>query len=446
MGGITAHVMNTLDPKPDRLQSIGNSWEERLEYIVRMMRDVSRQTDPRVMMDIYRGYVSTIFPTHRYVSLSRRDLPRPFYRVTRSDIWTHHPDPWRQKDALPMFDRGLLGDLLWGDWPVIIDDLSQVLKPDDPGLAYFAGMSSLIAIPHYDNGDGLNMVVMMRKEANGFDRNLLPEQTWTGNLFGRATKNLVLSRQLDEAYRVVDKELQVVADIQRSLLPSAMPDIQGMEVATYYQTSKRAGGDYYDFFPFADNRWGFFVADVSGHGTPAAVIMAVTHAIAHTCPDDSYPPGKLLQFVNQHLSKRYTNGTGTFVTAFYGVYDPATRTLEYSCAGHPPPMLIRCSEGKVDQLSDAQCLPLGIDADEVYVEASVQLQKGDIMVIYTDGITEARAPAGEMFGSDRLKQLLTSCAFRADALIRSTLQEVDAFTVGAPPNDDRTLVIAKVKL
>jgi len=426
-------------------ETLGGNWSDRLDYIVRMMRDVSRQTDPSRMMEIYANYASAIAPTDRFIALSRRDLPSPFYRITRSDLWKHAPDPWKHKDALPMFDRGLLGELLWGDLPVQIDDLATVLKSDDPAAEYFAGMRSLTAIPHYDNGDGLNMVVVMRKEVNGFDREQLADSTWTSNLFGRATKNLVLSRQLQEAYAAVDKEMQVVADIQRSLLPSALPEIPGLEIATHYQTSRRAGGDYFDFFPLADGRWGIFIADVSGHGTPAAVIMAVTHTIAHTCPDDPFPPAKLLHFVNRQLANRYTSGNGTFVTACYAIYDPVARTLEYSGAGHPPTMVIRCSEGRVETLDHAQGLPLGIDPDEVYPEATVQLMAGDIVVFYTDGITEARHPTGEMFGTTRLQQLLTACAFRADALIRTTLAEVDAFTAQAPPSDDRTLVIAKVK-
>ncbi len=104
------------------------------------------------------------------------------------------------------------------------------------------------------------------------------------NLFGRATHNLVLSDQLKVAYEAVDYEMKVVADIQRSLLPMQMPSIPTLSLAAHYQTSHRAGGDYYDFFPLPDGKWGILIADVSGHGTPAAVLMAVTHSLAHTLP------------------------------------------------------------------------------------------------------------------------------------------------------------------
>src|SRR5690349_24930591 len=147
----------------------------------------------------------------------------------------------------------------------------------------------------------------------------------TNNLYGRATHNLVLAEKVKEAYEAVDEEMRIVAALQRSLLPDPLPKIPTMSVAAHYQTSHRAGGDYYDFFPLPDGKWGILIADVSGHGTPAAVLMAVTHTIAHTYGGPPTPPGTLLNFVNRHLAARYTNGNGTFVTAFYGIYDPASR-------------------------------------------------------------------------------------------------------------------------
>lgn len=129
--------------------------------------------------------------------------------------------------------------------------------------------------------------------------------------------------------------------MQRSLLPQELPDILGVELAAEYLTSHAAGGDLYDLASMADGSWGIFIADVSGHGTPAAVIMAITHALAHAHPG---PPDPLVPFddlFNQRLSRDYTPRTPAFVTAFYGVYNPTTRTLTYCNAGHPPPRLIR---------------------------------------------------------------------------------------------------------
>jgi len=439
-------------------------WEQRLDFVVETMREISRQTDPQAMVKAYGLRMKRIMPSDRLVSLSRRDLPARQYRITRSSTWDGTINPWKQRQELPIFDRGLLGDLLYGDTPVILDDLPSRLAPDDPAMQFLEGMGSLVAVPLFDQGVALNMVVLMRQPKGAFPREQLPENVWMANLFGRATHNLVLSNDLkragDEvrrAYDVVDRELQSVAEIQRSLLPSTLPDIPTLDVAAHYQTSRRAGGDYYDFFPLppsdgsvalgADHPWGILVADVSGHGTPAAVLMAVTHSIAHTLVGPPMPPSRLLAFINHHLTARYTTESGHFVTAFYGVYDPSTRTLTYSTAGHNPPRVRRAGSDQVCPIDGRASLPLGIDPEESFCDASRRLEPGDVLLLYTDGITEARNPAGEMFGTDRLDQILleAECGSGARDLLASVLNELRRFTDGRPAGDDRTLLALRVR-
>ena len=316
---------------------------QRLKIIVDTMREISRQTDPQVISKIYGERMRQLTPFDRFVALSRRELPRPQYRITRSSLWKEEVNPWTERERLPLLSGGLFGDLIWGDEPRIIDDLAAEVHRDDPAREYFDGMGSLTAIPHYDRGEGLNMVIVMRDEPAAFDFEDLPQMVWVNNLYGRATHNLVLAEQVKAAFEQVDREMQTVADLQRSLLPDPLPKIPTMALAAHYQTSHRAGGDYYDFFCLPGGQWGILIADVSGHGTAAAVLMAVTHSIAHTYPGPPEPPGELLSHVNRVLAERYTGNTGAFVTAFYGIYDPATRTISYSSAGHPPPRLKRCA-------------------------------------------------------------------------------------------------------
>jgi sigma-B regulation protein RsbU (phosphoserine phosphatase) len=264
------------------------------------------------------------------------------------------------------------------------------------------------------------------------------------SLFGRATSNLVVSEELQRAYQALDREFKTVGEIQRSLLPAQLPSIPTMDLAAFYRPSERAGGDYYDFFPLPDGKWGIFLADVSGHGTPAAVLMAVTHCIAHMHPGPAIPPAQVLDFLNRHLASLYTHENGNFVTAFYGVYDPSNRLLTYASAGHNPPRLKRCQDGSLLALDGAQGMPLGIFAETTYEECSLPLQRGDQIIFYTDGITEAHNPAGEMFGTDRLDHVLEDCSLQASALLDSLLQSVEAFTAGHPADDDRTLIVARI--
>lgn len=235
-----------------------------------------------------------------------------------------------------------------------------------------------------------------------------------------------------------------MADIQRSLLPAALPRIPTLDLAAHYETSAQAGGDYYDFFPLPDGRWGIFIADVTGHGTPAAVVMAFTHALAHTIPGPPDPPGRMLEYLNAELCSHYTNGNATFVTAFYGIYNPTDRTLAYASAGHPPPRLKRCDDGSMASLNAVNDVPLGVDADTRYEVGEHRLHVGDQIVFYTDGISEAFNPAGEQFGADRLDEVLGSCRPGAQMLIQAVLDAVKIFTAGRPADDDRTLLVAKV--
>lgn len=425
-----------------------SDWCQRLQAVIQTMREMSRQTDPQEMVRSYARRMQQILPVDCRISLSRRNLKHPCVRVTRFSQWEDesHPwkeiNPWKESDKLPVLDRGLLSELIYEDIPRIIPDLQ--LADDDPAREFLAGQRSLMALPLYDQGEALNMVIIGRKEPDAFPYEELPERVWMSNLFGRAAHNLVLVEERNEAYRLIDRELQAVADIQRSLLPQTMPQIETLKIAAHYQTSRRAGGDYYDLFRLPNDQWGLLIADVSGHGTPAAVMMAVTHCIAHIYPGEPTPPSRLLHYLNQQLTQNYTSKSGHFITAFYGVYDTKSRQLTYSCAGHNPPRLLRCGVTAVQPLSDATMPPLGFMTNIQYIDHSVALSSGDRLVLYTDGIVEAHSPQGEMFGTQRLDDALCQCGGNAEVSLRRVLADLESFTDGLPPDDDRTLLIADV--
>jgi sigma-B regulation protein RsbU (phosphoserine phosphatase) len=428
---------------PSRVGLPGADWRQQLEHITTLMQDISRETDPQKMVARYGAGMQNVIARDRLVALSRRNLEAPRYRITRSDLWDTPVNPWRNADRLPEFDHGILGELLYAGEARVLDTID--VPADDPAAEYFAGMKSGITVPTWDEGEVLNMVLMMRREPNAYSPEDLPQAVWMANLFGRATKNLVLSHELDRAYARLDEELRVVADIQRSLLPGELPRVQGLDVAAYYETSQYAGGDYYDFFPLVGGKLGILVADVCGHGTPAAVLMAITHSLAHTFPGEEPCPGGLLEYVNRHLAARYID-RGAFVTAFFGVYDPEKRTLRYSSAGHNPPRVKRCADGRLFELDEARNLPLGILHDTKYEPATVELEVGDQVIFYTDGITEARGgkDGNELFGIKRLDAVMENCAISSQGLIDTVLASVAEFTEGRPADDDRTMVIARV--
>jgi sigma-B regulation protein RsbU (phosphoserine phosphatase) len=426
---------------PDFFETEPRNWRARLAASVEVMREFSRYSDPQEMYAVFARRMAQLFPVSRQLTVSRRGLRFPHYRVTRFNLWTDPADPWKESHRLPVHEGGLLAGLLYGDQPRVIDELA--LDADDPAHEYLAGQRSLLAIPHYDQGSSQNVVILARDEPSAFPRDRVPDLVLLSNLFGRATQTLVLSQAVKEAYDAVDYELRTIADIQKSLLPGSTPRVPGLDIAVHYQTAKRAGGDYYDFFPLPGDQLGVLVADASGHGAPAAVLMAIAHSIAHSLPEPPVRPGQLLTHLNAHLTRRYTRQTGNFMTAFYAVFDPGTGTLSYASAGHNPPRLLRAADGSRVALNRAQRLPLGIKPDEVYAEQVVPLQTGDGVVFFTDGVIEAVNPDGEVFGPDRIDAALASAPPTSEQLIQTILRELGAFTAGVPVADDRTLVVVK---
>ncbi|MEM7625301.1 MAG: PP2C family protein-serine/threonine phosphatase [Planctomycetota bacterium] len=438
----------TTAPKPSAVPHVNTCHDDpRVAEMVDLVRELSAQTDAQKMVSDFGDRFRRMFHYDGFIALSRRDLPTPKYRITRNSGWEKAINPWKQRDQLPVLEAGVLGDLLYGDLPVLNNEF--VPDPDDPAYEYLKDYRSFQAVPHYHEGVGTNMAINFSSEPGAFAPDKLADQVLTHNLFGRTTNNMVLSQELKAAHAALDAELKIVGDIQRSLLPQALPDVPHLDIAAHYETAKRAGGDYYDLFPRADGRWGILIADVSGHGTPAAVVMAVTHAVAHTYagPDASTTcePCAMLGYINDRLAGRYDVNTVMFVTAWYGVFDPKTLTLDYAAAGHPPPRV--CRDGELLKLDQAGGLPLGITPHPRYDTARFQLRPGDELVMFTDGIAEAFNPDRKQYGEERLDALLAQSPpdRRPADTLRAVLDDVGGFAQGVPNDDDQTLLALRVR-
>jgi sigma-B regulation protein RsbU (phosphoserine phosphatase) len=424
----------------DFFQASPRNWRARLAISVDLMRELSRYTDPDETYQVYARRLTQLYPTDRQISLSRRGLERPSYRVTRFNLWADRINPYKEPHRLPVYEGGLFAELAHADEPRVIDDL--YLSPDDPAAEFLAGMRSLLAIPLFEQGRAVNTVVVAREEAAAFPREQVPELVWMSNLFGRAVQTQVLTDRLQELYEAAEYELRTVADLQHSLLPAAVPSVPGVDLAVHYKTANRAGGDYYDFFPLSGGRLGVLVADVSGHGTPAAVLMAITHSLAHAFPEPPADPGRFLAHLNAHLARRYTITTGHFVTAVYAVFDPAADTLTYATAGHPAPRLSVGSGWTAGPT--VQRLPLGVSSRDLdYPSQTVLFKPGASAVLFTDGIADAADATGEPFGADRLDAALSGCDGSPSVVVGRVLGALEQFADGTPVADDRTLLVVR---
>ena len=419
------------DPRPEAQPA-------RLSLTIDVMKELSRVTDPQAMYRVYSRRMAEIFPTARQVSLSRRDLPIPRVRVTRFSEWPEEINPWTDPDRLPVLERGLFSELVHEGRPRIIEDLS--LADDDPAAPYLAGQRSLLAIPLYDTGEAVNMVVVTREEPAAFSPERFPELVWMTNLFGRAIQTALLSQKLKSDHEQARQEMRRVARLQRSLLPTELPKVSTLDLAVYSRTTAEAGGDYYNVLPLPRGRVGLLLADVSGHGVAAAMVVAVVHSLVTTYTGPAIPPGHLLAYVNDHLAHMSTRSAGTFVTAVYAVYDPDRATLSWANAGHPPPRLVRAGGGSAEALAGERCVPLGIVDGTPYPEAEVSLAPGDRVLLHTDGVTDAKNGSAEAFGPGRLDATLTRKAANSRAVIGGVLDALEAFTGGGPPADDYTLL------
>ncbi len=416
-------------------------WRERLAITVEVMRELSRVSDPHAMQQVYARRMVDLFPTARQISLSRRRLDYPSFRVTRSSTWPQDVDPWQDSSFLPVLNGGLFAELLYGEEPRILDTID--LEPGDPASKFLEEQQSLIAIPLYDDGAALNMVIATREEPYAFPPERFPDLVWMSNLFGRAIQKALLSKKLQAANEASRHEMQMVAQMQQSILPGKLPHIPTLDLAVHYQTSSQAGGDYYDILALPKGRWGILIADVSGHGALAAVLMAITHSLTKTYSGPPWPPGLLLSYLNRHLASHYTGAFGSFVTAFYAIYDPDRGTLTYANAGHVPPRLIRCDDGTRRPLEGKKRLPLGISEREEYPEEVLVLVPGDQVIFCTDGITDAENDKGESFGIEGLDNALSVCPVGAQEMVDAMIHDLYQFTGGAPAKDDRTLIAAK---
>jgi sigma-B regulation protein RsbU (phosphoserine phosphatase) len=239
---------------------------------------------------------------------------------------------------------------------------------------------------------------------------------------------------------VHDEELQRAREIQESLLPKVIPQLPGFEVASAWQPAQAVGGDYFDALKFGENRLAICIADVSGKGVPAALLMANVQASLRASVRHLDSPARVCSIINGMLCESIA--PGKFVTFFCGVLDAGARTFHYCNAGHPYPILI--SSGAVRTLDQGGAV-LGVFPAWTYQDSSVDLRSGDRLLLFTDGITEAEAPDGQEFGMEKVAAFATAHAANSAAKINQQLLAQVTEFCGAQFQDDATLLVLAVK-
>jgi phosphoserine phosphatase RsbU/P len=269
-----------------------------------------------------------------------------------------------------------------------------------------------------------------------------------GSEYGGAnTANTSKDQPLSEIDSVfLRRDLEIAKDVQKASLPQRPPTIPGLSCTTFYQPAHSVGGDYYDFLRLQDGAWGIAIGDVSGKGIGAALVMANLRASlrAQTLHPRS-DPETLVSNLNRLVCE--SSPMHFFASLFYGEYQPASRILRYVNAGHNPPLVLRRNDDRCEVLPlKPGCVPVGAFEDSRYTSTRFQLEIGDVLVAYTDGITEVQNSLGDLLGQERLERILRGCVCQDPRdILQHILEALSAYSAGCLERDDSTLVVIQVQ-
>jgi len=269
------------------------------------------------------------------------------------------------------------------------------------------------------------------------DIDLLFYSTLSGMIAEKVQNALLADIARDK--RRLDAELEIATQIQHRLFPSKIPEVEGYDLSAFNRSCTEVGGDYFDVIAL-DGRIGTAIADVSGKGIGAAMLMSNLQAMLQIRASEFADPAELTECMNSDLSTRM--GEGQFITMFYLSLNPEEGRIRYCNAGHNPPYLLR-KNGEIVTL-EVSNMPLGILPDLKYETSEIEIATGDVLLLYSDGITECMNGDDDMFGDDRLKEVLKQAAAGDAHSIRGAIfSEVDTFRQDEPYSDDMTLIILK---
>lgn len=324
---------------------------------------------------------------------------------------------------------------------------TQVSKEERQSLAAL-GPQLLLPLSVKDKLLGLVSLGEKRSEEpySGNDLRLLKSvASQTALALSNAQLSAVIAEEVARREKL-NREIEIAREVQERLFPQRLPEIAGLRYFGHCRTALGVGGDYYDFLALPDLKLGVALGDVSGKGIAAALTMASLQASLRA---DAMRAGDDLAGLIARVNNMVYDASAEdrYATLFYAQFEPASRRLTYVNAGHCPPMLLRSTAGghTIERLDKAGGTVVGLVPDVTYEQAQVQLAAGDLLVIYTDGFSEAMSPQLEEWGERRLLEAVTSCdGLSAKDAIGKIMQAADAFAAGAPQSDDMTLVILRV--
>jgi phosphoserine phosphatase RsbU/P len=409
--------------------------ERRNRELLALLYDISLEMSSTLEVDeLVRKIAATVKQKIDYHTFSiflldeKQSLLRPKF-VIRSN------ERENQKLVLPL-GTGLIGTAAKLKMPLRIADVTQ----DARYLNVHTETRSELVVPLTSKGRVVGVVDL---ESTQFGYFTEYHERFLMTLASRMASSLVnaeLHTRVAENEARLGREMKIAREIQLQLMPDEVPSIPPLQLAVLFKPVAQLGGDLYDWIPFDDGRIAIVIGDVAGKGAPAALYGALSSGVIRTRAGRKYPPGQMLELVNKTLFQRPIEGQ--YVAVTYAVYDPKNKTIALSNSGLPYPLLVRAGQ---PSFVDVGGVPLGLFPDSQYEETSLQLQTGDVLVFYSDGVVEMRNDSGEEFGLKRLADTVrSSCEKSPEEIVKSVSATLAEFIGRVRPQDDRTMIVIRM--
>jgi sigma-B regulation protein RsbU (phosphoserine phosphatase) len=327
--------------------------------------------------------------------------------------------------------------------PHLVEDLEQSeLAPYLPDWLRAEGFRAYAVVPLLVEGHPIGLLTVQARQPRLLDESGLRLLRLMANQAAIAIEKARLHQE-EVKGQALEREMELGRQIQLSLLPKSTPVLPGWEFAVHYQPARQVGGDFYDFFdlPNGQGRMGLAVADVMGEGVPAALFMALGRTVIRTIALSQQSPAAVLTLANPLILR--DSHADLFLSAFYAILDTGSGRLSYANAGHNRPIWQRAVTGQIQELA-ADGIVLGVLPEIDLEERTIDVAPGDVLVLYTDGVTEAMDAENRMFGRDRLQAAVATCAGdSAQQAVESIVQALGEFTGGTQQSDDITILVVR---
>ena len=428
---------------PEAIQrAAGLSVVDKLRMLLDITKKISRSLDLTEVLNLVMETLDSLIPYDAAgIYLVKCSSPLAEWDGEVDETCVFHTEAVRGYDIADLEElrlkmgEGLIGHVALSGKPFISPDV----RKEPRYINARAHTRSEMVAPIISNNEVIGVFDLESDELNAYTKDDLDVLMMLSSQVAIIIEKVMLHEQAIEKQRL-ETQLEVARQVQLQLLPPRDPQLEGFDISAYNFPTEEVSGDYYDWTRLFEDQIGIVIADVSGKGVPAALLMAFLRASLRAASHIGYAPHISMSKVNYLLWESIERNQ--FVTAFYGILDATNRTLAYSNAGHNPPLLMD-KDGSV-RFEERGGVPLGMFRDSRYYEYFANIDPGEVLVLYTDGVTEAENPALEEYGRDRLVDAVRSCRhLSAREMIDFIHRDVTKWTDGRGATDDVTFFIIK---